>query len=641
MVKKLKLKLQVRDNIVDFLRRTARFLKNYDPAVHALQLDSQIEKLDEKWEEFEEVQAEIEELEEQEEKADEQKKTRAEFEELYFQVRAGLKSKMSLNIPTSSSSTSTHPTAGACAGIQLPKINLPEFNGEFDKWLPFYDTFKSLIHSNTDLSAIQRFHYLRASLKGEALKVIDSFPMSEASYGVTWSALTKRYSNVYLRKKRHVNALLQFPKLKRMSANGIHDVIDCFDRHTKILDQLGEVTAGWGAMLTQLLVSKLDDSTQKDWEEFALKKQDPVFLHVMEFLEGQTRVLDAIAVDQRSESQRASFSTPPMPFKKSVPKMTVNVASESSSSAKCVCCSGSHYITNCTAFAKLALDKRFQIVNLKKLCSNCLRRDRYCRDCTSPFRCRTCSKKHHTLLHPGLSASGSGSSAGIQDTKLSQTGGSGVSSTAVASVEVPQQALQSSVATIYAANIPAEFREVNFFLSTVHVSVKDCNGRLHKARALLDSGSQANLISERLCQTLKLPRKGSNIPVSGVGSARIQINGSVSATIGSLVTEYTISVDFLVLKKVTDDQPSTTIPIGGWNLPPNMVLADPGFNKRAPVDLLLGLEYFYEFLLLNGGRVQVQRVREGLPLFVNTVFGWIVAGKTNPVPCHYVLVGST
>ncbi|XP_062557509.1 uncharacterized protein LOC134222367 [Armigeres subalbatus] len=272
MVKKLKPKLQVRDNIVDFLRRTARFLKNYDPAVHALQLESRVEKLDEKWEEFEEVQ-------------DEQKKTRAEFEELYFQVRAGLKSKISLNIPTSSSSTSTHPTAGACAGIQLPKINLPEFNGEFDKWLPFYDTFKSLIHSNPDLSAIQRFHYLRASLKGEALKVIDSFPMSEASYGVAWSALTKRYSNVYLQKKRHVNALLQFPKLKRMSANGIHDIIDCFDRHTKILDQLGEVTTGWGAMLTQLLVSKLDDSTQKDWEEFALKKQDPVFLHVMEFLE--------------------------------------------------------------------------------------------------------------------------------------------------------------------------------------------------------------------------------------------------------------------------------------------------------------------------------------------------------------------
>lgn len=92
---------------------------------------------------------------------------------------------------------------------------------------------------------------------------------------------------------------------------------------------------------------------------------------------------------------------------------------------------------------------------------------------------------------------------------------------------------------------------------------------------------------------------------------------------------------------MTEDLPATTIPIDAWNLPSEMVLADPGFNERAPIDLLLGLEYFYEFLLLNDGRVQIQRVGDGLPLFVNTVFGWIAAGKAdlgklNPVPCCHV-----
>ncbi|XP_065075682.1 uncharacterized protein LOC135699370 [Ochlerotatus camptorhynchus] len=529
MGKKLKPKLQARDNIVEFLQRTARFLKNYDPAIHALQVQARIDRLDEKWDEFEDIQSQIEEMEEHEEKTDQHKQTRAEFEELYFQ------------------------------------------------------------------------------------------------------------------KKRHVNALLQFPKLKKVSASGIHDVIDAFDRHTKILDQLGEVTAGWGAMLTQLLVSKLDDVTQKDWEEYALKKEDPAFLHVMEFLQGQTRILDAIAVDQRSEGPRVPLSTPFAPFKKPAPKLSVHAASESSS-PKCVSCSGSHYISNCPAFTKLTLDKRFQIVNSKKLCSNCLRRDHYSRDCTSTFRCRTCSKKHHTLLHPGLAATGTGSVTGDQAAEQSQTGGSGIST--AGAVETPQQALQSSVATIYAANIAAELRDVHVFLSTVLVSVKDCNGRLHTARALLDSGSQANLISERLCQILKLPRKDTTVPISGVGSARIQTNSSVSATIGSRIMDYAVPMNFLVLKKVTDDQPSTTIPIGSWNLPLDMVLADPGFNKRAPIDILLGLEYFYEFLLLNGGRFQIQRMGEGLPLFVNTVFGWIAAGKAdlgslNPVPCCHVAVDTT
>ncbi|XP_062703649.1 uncharacterized protein LOC134286095 [Aedes albopictus] len=644
MTKKLKPRLQVRDNIVDFLKRTSRFLKNYVPDTHALQVQTRMYKLDEKWDEFEDIQAQIEQMEEHEEKADDHKRTRAELEELYFQERAGLKSKLPSTL-SSSAPPSANAPVGACAGITLPKINLPEFNGEFDKWLPFSDTFKSLIHDNPDLSGIQRFHYLRASLKGEALKVVDSFPLCEENYAAAWSALIKRYSNVYLQKKRHVNALLQFPKLKKMTASGIHDVIDCFDRHTKILDQLGEVTSGWGAMLTQLLVSKLDDSTQKDWEEFALKKQDPTFRQVMEFLEGQTRILDAIAVDQRGECQRVPFSTPPNSFKKSVPKLAVNTASESSTT-KCVSCSGPHYIINCPTFAKMSLDKRFQVVNSKKLCSNCLRRDHYSRDCKSSFRCRTCNKKHHSLLHPGLSASGSNSATAAQECTQSQTGGSNVSTTAVVPVDAPQQVLQSSVATIYAANVTAESREVHVFLSTVLVSVKDCNGRSHMARALLDSGSQANLITERLCQVLKLPRKQTSVPIAGVGSARVQINSSVSTTIASRITDYAIPMDFLVLKKVTEDQPSTTIPVSSWNLPSDMVLADPGFNKRAPIDLLLGLEYFYEFLLLNGGRIQIQRVGEGIPLFVNTVFGWIAAGKAdlgslNPIPCCHVTTNAT
>lgn len=47
-----------------------------------------------------------------------------------------------------------------------------------------------------------------------------------------------------------------------------------------------------------------------------------------------------------------------------------------------------------------------------------------------------------------------------------------------------------------------------------------------------------------------------------------------------------------------------------------MVLADPILNERAPIDLLLGLEYLYEFMLLNSGRVEIQQLSEGLPLFV-------------------------
>ncbi|XP_038120036.1 uncharacterized protein LOC119770029 [Culex quinquefasciatus] len=592
MPKKVSYKLKIRNTILASLNRADKFLQNFVLEKHADQVQSRLDAVNQAWAEFEALQLEIETIEEEDLKEEDDATA---MEEEHERVRE-------------------------------------QFEGLYHK---------SLIHENVDLTAIQKFHYLRDCLIGEAKKMINSSEFSAKSYQVVWNLLVKRHANKYLQKKRYVNGLLQFPRVKGVSSSSIHDVVDYFSRCTQILDQLGEVTGGWGVMLTQLLVSKLDDVTQKEWEALAAKKEDPQFTDVIAFLEERTKVLDAVAVDQLLGSQRGSPSVSSVPAaqpKKSFPKLTVNAASDSSS-PKCRMCSGPHSLSSCSDFKKLSLDGRNRLVLSKRLCRNCLWGGHFVRDCIVRSRCSSCSEKHNTLLHP-VGRPGSGSTPNAAVTGDSQEGGSR-SSTAPAA---QTQAVTSLVATIYAANVAAESRKVHVFLSTVLVAVKDCHGRLHTARALLDRGSQANLISERLCQILRLPRKKVSVPISGVGSSRMQVYSS--AIVSSRVTNYTVPMECLVLKKVTEDQPSATIPIDQWNLPSDMVLGDPGFHKRAPIDLLLGLEFFYEFLLLNGGRVQIQRPGEGLPLFVNTVFGWIAAGKTdlgslNPVPSCHVSVNAT
>ncbi|XP_069355024.1 uncharacterized protein [Maniola hyperantus] len=49
--------------------------------------------------------------------------------------------------------------------VRLPKINLPHFDGDYQHWLEFRDTYLSLIHNNNSISDINKFHYLRAALK--------------------------------------------------------------------------------------------------------------------------------------------------------------------------------------------------------------------------------------------------------------------------------------------------------------------------------------------------------------------------------------------------------------------------------------------------------------------------------------------
>lgn len=58
--------------------------------------------------------------------------------------------------------------------IKLPTINLPKFCKAYDSWLKmcpqtlFKDTFLYLIHENSAINNIQKYHYLRAFLEGKA-----------------------------------------------------------------------------------------------------------------------------------------------------------------------------------------------------------------------------------------------------------------------------------------------------------------------------------------------------------------------------------------------------------------------------------------------------------------------------------------
>lgn len=80
------------------------------------------------------------------------------------------------------------------------------------------------------------------------------------------------------------------------------------------------------------------------------------------------------------------------------------------------------------------------------------------------------------------------------------------------------------------------------------------------------------------------------------------------------------------MDKVTADLPSRNISTAGWNIPKDLVLADPSFNQSQPIDLVLGAKHFYSFFP-SAARLQLS---ENLPVLVDSVFGWIVAGSSSP-----------
>ncbi|XP_055623719.1 uncharacterized protein LOC129767123 [Toxorhynchites rutilus septentrionalis] len=120
-------------------------------------------------------------------------------------------------------------------------------------------------------------------------------------------------------------------------------------------------------------------------------------------------------------------------------------------------------------------------------------------------------------------------------------------------------------------------------LQTAIVKVYNSNGQMQWARALLDPASQLILITENLVQKLKLRRHPDRQEIGGVAK---------------------------------------NIDISLWNLPPHIVLADPNFDKPGPIDILIGMEKYYDLLLDGCSRITPEKA-----ILQNTVLGWVVSGK--------------
>ena len=67
--------------------------------------------------------------------------------------------------------------------IQLPKNNIPNFDGDILNWVTFWEHFEIAIHSNKRLHDVQMLPYLRDAVKtGPAKHVIKGLSHSAGSY---------------------------------------------------------------------------------------------------------------------------------------------------------------------------------------------------------------------------------------------------------------------------------------------------------------------------------------------------------------------------------------------------------------------------------------------------------------------------
>ncbi|XP_065091044.1 uncharacterized protein LOC135712003 [Ochlerotatus camptorhynchus] len=127
------------------------------------------------------------------------------------------------------------------------------------------------------------------------------------------------------------------------------------------------------------------------------------------------------------------------------------------------------------------------------LCYNCLKQKHRVIDCPSDQWCKVqgCYRKHHSLLHPRDTAE-----------KTSEEDKSPSPGMKTQEQTQDQQAVECSSATTLCAQIGTTKRQV--LLSTAEIFVVGTGGSTVKCRALLDSGSDSHILTERLANSSKV-----------------------------------------------------------------------------------------------------------------------------------------
>ncbi|XP_052747141.1 uncharacterized protein LOC128199875 [Bicyclus anynana] len=145
---------------------------------------------------------------------------------------------------------------------------------------------------------------------------------------------------------------------------------------------------------------------------------------------------------------------------------------------------------------------------------------------------------------------------------------------------------------------------------------------MHSFRALFDTGSQSNFITQTAVDRLNLKWSHTNASVSGLGETATSILGDVTCKIGTH-NKTAFVLDLHVLPKICGDQPIASLNTSGWSHVKSLNLADPGFDIPGPIDLLFAADVFAESLLN-------QRIKGGpnQPTALNSIFGWLLLGKT-------------
>lgn len=503
---------------------------------------------------------------------------------------------------------------------KLPPIKLPSFSGELKDFPGYIDLFNTLVHQRTDLSNVEKFQYLSASLTGEPVNTIRAFPISEANYTNAYQALVKKYDD-----KRYLSFVCweQIINLKPMTSESVQQLrhlLDTFSENISMLRSIGLPTKDWDFILFHSLLTKLDKVSRDAFELSFKGIVFPKFKDLESFLQERCAALERSARSSTASvtpvnqiNNKPNINQPKqVRAQQAKPAPTMLLAETSIS---CILCKDNHALYRCPTFLAKTPQERSKTAKQHKLCLNCLRSNHSTDKCVSDHSCKKCGRRHNSLLH--FASKGSNQNEQMDQQSVTKNQASMLTtSTSEENVVTPVTSLSNTSSS--------DSKSSFVMLATAEVEVKDSRGSYQKVRVLIDPGSQSHIITNTCVNRLGLIRYKANTPMSGIGETPTQSNSKVFLEIRPLgKPEPVFTTEALILNKICGDMPTHAVKADQFKHLSNIKLADEQYHKPRPIDILIGGEIFPQILIpgkIEGG--------DRAATAINTIFGYVLMGKT-------------
>ena len=485
--------------------------------------------------------------------------------------------------------------------VNLPKLEIPYFNGDKLRWSEFWDTFEATVDQNNNLSNIEKLSYLNSKLTGEAKQAVSGIYLSNENYEVTKALLKERFGSSQSVVNSHYTQLINM-KPAFNSTKGLRTLYDQFERHLRSLEALKQDTNQ--DVFVNIMTSKIP-------KEVLLQLQFQRGAKI-KWTVGRLRELqsDYISVREETEEQCNNTETAESnpgaitrPLRSSTEALVVG-SKPSIRQGSCRFCNGQHWSDECQRYA--TVEERKQ--RIKGSCFICMKQGHRLGECGLKKSCAYChqwNNHHRSLCQQKFGAENREGAHLVQELHADED------------YSINENALLSSGEMVLMQTATAD-------ISNPH------SKQMQNVRMLFDTGSHRTYITESLAKRLNLKRGDeSEINLVTFGSEKPQTRKTAETTIGILLKGGSImNINASVVPSTTGSilrRPVQCKSIQNWeHLWNEENLADsfPTEKEETTIELLIGNDYYLDFILPQ--RVEVQ---PGLYMLASKL-GWMLKGRT-------------